>query len=177
MTSDTPLFGTCEICIFGSLLVTLFGSLMLFVGFRIDMNNNDMNNNGVFNVGLVILICCLVGIYIVLTTWLYGYIANKIINFIFGEPDKPDSSCHCSFIPAIVILPLLLTGSMWLALDDVFDEMVDTNNPFYKFLKILIPHFIGCIILILMYGVIICGLYIKSLRYRRCNNDSYNIDV
>ena len=172
MTYDTPLFGTCEICMFGSLLAILFGSLILFVGFRIDIVNND-----VFNVGIVILICYLVGIYIVLTTWLYGYIANKIINFIFGEPDKPDSSCHCSFIPAIVILPLLLTGSMWLALDDVFDEMVDTNNPFYMFLKIFIPHFIGCIILILMYGVIICGMYIKTLRSRRCNNDTYNIDV
>tara|TARA_Y100000741_G_C18199181_1_gene536906 strand:- start:27 stop:440 length:414 start_codon:yes stop_codon:yes gene_type:complete len=137
MTYDTPLFGTCEICMFGSLLAILFGSLILFVGFRIDIVNND-----VFNVGIVILICYLVGIYIVLTTWLYGYIANKIINFMFGEPDKPDTSCHCSFIPAIVILPLLLTGSMWLALDDVFDEMVDTNNPFYMFLKIFIPHFI-----------------------------------
>ena len=62
MTSDTPLFGTCEICMFGSLLAILFGSLILFVGFRIDMVNND-----VFNVGIVILICYLVGIYIVFT--------------------------------------------------------------------------------------------------------------
>lgn len=64
MTYDTFQCETCEICMFGSLLVTLLGALILFVVFRIDMNNNDVNNNSIFNVGLVIFICYLVGIYI-----------------------------------------------------------------------------------------------------------------
>ena len=175
MTSDTPLFGTCEICMFGSLLVSLLGSLVMFVVFKIDTNSED--GEVCMCVGVVMLICYLVGVYIVLTTWLYGYITNKIINFIFGEPDIPDTINKCSVIISIIILPILLTGSMWLALNDVFDQIVHQNNQFYTFLKIFIPHFIGCIILILMYGVILCGIYIKLMRVRRCNNHSQVSDV
>ena len=174
MTSDTPLFGTCEICMFGSLLAGLLGSLVLFAGFGVDIADDE---GGVLKVFGIMLICYLVGVYIVLTTWLYGYITNKIINFIFGEPDIPDTRNRCSVIISIIILPILLTGSMWLALNDVFNEIVPPNNPFYKFLKIFIPHFIGCIILILMYGVILCGFYIKLMRVRRCNNHSQVSDV
>jgi len=174
MTSDSPLFGTCEICMFGSLLAGLLGSMVLFAGFGVDTVDEE---GGVIKVFSIMLVCYLVGVYIVLTTWLYGYITQKIINFIFGEPDITDTINRCSIIISIIILPILFTGSMWLALNDVFNEIVPPNNPFYKFLKIFIPHFIGCIILILMYGVILCGFYIKLMRVRRCNNHSQVSDV
>ena len=174
MASDTPLFGTCEMCMFGSLLAALFGSLVLFAGFGIDIADEE---GGVLKVFGIMLVCYLVGVYIVLTTWLYGYITNKIINFIFGEPDIPDTINRCSVITSIIILPILFTGSMWLALNDVFNEIVHPNNPFYTFLKIFIPHFIGCIILILIYGVILCGIYIKIMRTKRCNSNSQVLDV
>lgn len=174
MTSDTSLYGTCELFMFGSLLLGLFGSLVLFAGFGVDTTDEE---GGVLKVFGIMFVCCLVGVYIVLTIWLYGYITNKIINFIFGEPDIPDTVNRCSVIISIIILPILFTGSMWLALNDVFNEIVHPNNPFYRFLKIFIPHFIGCIILILIYGVILCGFYIKILRMIRCNNNSLVIDV
>ena len=174
MTSDTSLFGTCEICMFGSLLAALLGWLVLFAGFGIYTVNEE---GGVLKVFGIMLVCYLVGVYIILTTLLYGYITNKIINFVFGEPEIPDTINRCSVIISIIILPILLTGSMWLALTDVFDQIVHQNNQFYTFLKIFIPHFIGCIILILMYGVILCGFYIKLMRVRRCNNHSQVSDV
>jgi hypothetical protein len=173
MAQDDPLCGICEICMFGSLLLTLMGTLVLLVGFDIDTTNDD---GSVLNVGIVLLICYLVGLYIVLTTWLYGYITLKIINFIFGEPDRP-TIWRWTFIIAIITLPILLTGSMWLTLNDIFSQIVSPNNPFYTFLKIFISHFIGCIILILMYGVILCGIYIKMFRQSRHIHDTNSLDV
>ena len=155
MSSDTPLCDTCELCLFGSLILTLFGAL-IFVGFELDIDDGN------YNIFIVLLICYLVGVYILLSTLIYGYISKKIINLIFGKPID-----HCVVIVAILTLKLLLTGGIRLLLNDVFYKIIDINNPFYMFLELFISHIIGCIILIIVYAIILWGIYIKSMRTRK----------
>jgi len=137
------------------LILTLFGAL-IFVGFELDIDDGN------YNIFIVLLICYLVGVYILLSTLIYGYISKKIINLIFGKPID-----HCVVIVAILTLKLLLTGGIRLLLNDVFYKIIDINNPFYMFLELFISHIIGCIILIIVYAIILWGIYIKSMRTRK----------